>query len=204
MSEENMPSNSVDYGQNDFNKNQSSDILVFIWEVFKVVVISLAIIIPIRYYLVQPFFVKGPSMQPNFHDKDYLIVDEISYLLGEPKRGEVVVFRAPDDKKSFYIKRIIGLPGETVEVKDNKITIYNKDNPTGWVLKEGYLDSFQQTLGFARTRLDESEYWVMGDNRLQSQDSRSFGPVRKSLMSGRAVLRLFPINQIGIIKGATY
>ena len=180
-------------------KSIGFDLAAFVWEVIKTVLISLAIILPIRYYLVQPFFVKGPSMESNFLDKDYLIVDEIGYRFNEPKRGDVVIFRYPYDTKQFFIKRIVGLPGETVEVKNNSVIIYNKPNPGGMVLTENYLDSFQQTLGADRVKLDDDEYFVMGDNRLQSHDSRAFGPVKKSLIIGRPFLRLYPLNRVGTI-----
>src|SRR3989338_5283921 len=99
--------------------SRTSEVLAFIWETAKIIIISLAIIIPIRYYLVQPFFVKGASMEENFHDGDYLLIDEISYRLEVPRRGDVIVFRYPENQTQFYIKRIIGLPGETVEIKNN-------------------------------------------------------------------------------------
>ena len=100
-------------------------ILYFIWEIVKIVVISLAIIIPIRYYLVQPFFVRGASMEPNFDNGEYLIIDELSYRFKEPGRGQVIVFKFPKDTSQYYIKRIIALPGETIEIRDKKIVIYN-------------------------------------------------------------------------------
>ena len=180
-------------------KSIGFDLATFVWEVIKTVLISLAIILPIRYYLVQPFFVKGPSMESNFLDKDYLIVDEIGYRFNEPKRGDVVIFRYPYDTKQFFIKRIVGLPGETIEVKNNSVIIYNRPNPSGMTLTENYLDLFQQTLGADRVKLDDDEYFVMGDNRLQSHDSRAFGPVKKSLIIGRPFLRLYPLDRVGTI-----
>ena len=180
-------------------KSIGFDLAAFVWEVIKTVLISLAIILPIRYYLVQPFFVKGPSMESNFLDKDYLIVDEIGYRFNEPKRGDVVIFRYPYDTKQFFIKRIVGLPGETIEVKNNSVIIYNRPNPSGMILMENYLDLFQQTLGADRIKLDDDEYFVMGDNRLQSHDSRAFGPVKKSLIIGRPFLSLYPLNRVGTI-----
>ena len=102
-----------------------SSTVEFIWELVKVVVISLAIIIPVRYYLIQPFYVKGASMEPNFYDHEYLIIDEISYRLKEPQRGDIVVFKYPRDPSQYFIKRIVALPNEEVEVKGGQVVIYN-------------------------------------------------------------------------------
>ena len=172
----------------------SSEIGAFVWETIKIVVISLVIIFPIRYYLLQPFFVKGASMESNLEDGDYIFVDELSYEFREPVRGDVVVFRYPLDKSQFFIKRVIGMPGETVQIKDNKVIIYNKLHPDGYPLPEPYLDPSQQTLGEMRVKLDENEYFVMGDNRLKSSDSRRWGAVNNSLITGRAFIRLWPWN----------
>ncbi|MEK7124947.1 MAG: signal peptidase I [Patescibacteria group bacterium] len=177
----------------------------FVWETVKIVVISLAIIIPIRYYLVQPFFVKGASMEDNFHDKDYIIIDKLGYRLHDPKRGDVVVFRFPQDEREYFIKRIIGLPGETVAIRKNTVTVYDDDNPRGQVLDEsGYISRNQETLGDLTLRLDDNEYFVLGDNRLHSSDSRRWGPVNRTLMSGRAYIRLWPFNKILKIPRVTY
>ena len=181
-----------------------SEVLAFVWETIKVVVISLAIILPIRYYLVQPFFVKGASMEPNFEDGDYLLVNEISYRFSAPERGDVVIFRYPLDPSQFFIKRIIGLPDETVEIKDNTVTVYNKDKPEGFVLDESYLAPEQRTLGNSVTKLDDNEYFVMGDNRLQSSDSRRWGMVNKSLITGKAFLRPWPFTRASRVKSVYY
>src|SRR3989338_6524172 len=172
-----------------------SEVLVFIWETIKVVIISLAIILPIRYYLVQPFFVKGASMEPNFEDGDYLLVNEISYRFSEPTRGDVIIFRYPLDPSQFFIKRIIGLPSETVAIKNNVVTIYNKNKPEGFVLDESYLAPEQKTLGNSITKINDDEYLVLGDNRLQSSDSRRWGLVGRSLITGKAFLRPWPITK---------
>lgn len=181
-----------------------SEVLDFIWETIKVVVISLAIILPIRYYLVQPFFVKGASMEPNFEDGDYILVDEISYRLSQPARGDVVVFRYPQDPSQFFIKRIIGLPSETVEIKDNKAIIHNQSNPAGVTLKENYLAPSQRTLGNLVTKLGNSEYFVLGDNRLESSDSRRWGPVARSYVTGKAFFRAWPFNTATKIPAVSY
>jgi len=170
-------------------------VIVLILEFVQIAVISAAIIIPIRYFLVQPFYVKGASMEPNFYDHEYLIIDELSYRFGEPERGNIVVFRYPRDETQFFIKRVIGLPGETVDVSDGAVTIYNDEFPVGKVLEEPYIGS-EQTLGKKRTELSESEYFVMGDNRGYSLDSRSFGPVQKDEIIGRVWFRGFPFNRV--------
>jgi len=169
-----------------------------------VVVISLAIILPIRYYLVQPFFVKGASMESNFEDGDYLLIDEISYRFSEPVRGDVIVFRYPEDRSQFFIKRIIGMPGETIEVKNNKVIIYNAESTDGFALVEDYLDTNQETLGNLLTRLDDNEYFVLGDNRLASSDSRRWGPVNRTLITGKAFLRAWPFAKFDKIEGINY
>ena len=135
-------------------------------------------------------------MEPSFEDGDYLLVDEISYRFNEPKRGDVIIFRSPDGGKQFYIKRIIGLPEETIQIQDNKVIIYNDQYPDGQVLTEDYLLSGQLTTGNDLTRLDDNQYYVLGDNRLQSADSRTWGPVDESVITGRAFIRAWPFNRI--------
>jgi len=186
------------------NYSKVSEALAFIWETAKIIIISLAIIIPIRYYLVQPFFVKGASMEENFYDGDYLLIDEVSYRLEEPRRGDVVVFRYPENPSQFFIKRIIGLPGETIEIKNNIVKVYNSEFPKGLVVEENYLSPPKETFGNSQVKLGENEYYVLGDNRMHSSDSRSWGPVDKSLITGRAFLRLWPFNKITRVPTVIY
>ncbi len=178
--------------------------LAFVWEIVKVVIISLAIIIPVRYFLVQPFFVNGASMESTFEDGDYILINEITYRFNEPVRGDIVVFRYPNDTTQFFIKRVIGLPGETVEIKNNTVTIFNKEHPNGFVLKETYLDGSQETRGTIKTKLDPNDYYVLGDNRLHSSDSRYWGPVNRSLITGRVFARAWPIGQAGFFPDPNY
>ncbi|OGM90112.1 signal peptidase I, partial [Candidatus Wolfebacteria bacterium RBG_13_41_7] len=176
--------------------------LVFIFELIKIVVISLVIIIPIRYFLIQPFYVKGASMEPNFYDHEYLIIDEIPYRFTEPKRGDIVVFRYPRDPQEYFIKRVIGLPGEEVQIKDGGVIIINKENPDGISLEENYLPTGTKTYGLTdeRVTLSEKEYYVLGDNRNSSKDARSFGPVNRSFITGRVVFRGWPFNKIKVFE----
>ncbi|MFH1769799.1 MAG: signal peptidase I [Parcubacteria group bacterium] len=183
--------------KDDFTTGYKS--LAFIWEIIKIVIIALVIIIPIRYFIIQPFYVKGASMEENFHDGDYIIINEFSYRFtdDEPERGDVVIFRFPEDPKNFFIKRIIGLPSETIEIKDNNVTIYNTLHPEGVTLDESsYLSPDQQTIGNLLTKLDPNEYYVLGDNRRHSSDSRFWGPVNESLITGEVWFRAWPLNAI--------
>ncbi|TAL51386.1 signal peptidase I [Patescibacteria group bacterium] len=170
-------------------------IACFLFEVIQIVIISSAIIIPIRYFLIQPFYVKGASMEPNFYDHEYLIIDELTYRFRDPYRGEIVVFRYPRDPSQYFIKRVVGLPGETVEVTGGNVIIYNTQHPNGIVVEETYLA--ESTTGKVRVTLGEDEYYVLGDNRDSSLDSRSFGPITRDDVIGRVWVRGLPISRIG-------
>lgn len=168
----------------------------FIKEIIKVVAISAIIVIPIRYYLIQPFFVSGSSMVPQFYNGEYLIIDEFSYRNNAPQRGDVVVFHYPKDTAQFYIKRIIGLPGETVQIKNEQVIIYNKDNPWGLILDEaGYLKKGEITKGSVDLLLEADQYFVLGDNRQASSDSRYWGVVDKKFIIGKVWVRAWPFNE---------
>lgn len=171
----------------------------FLLELVKIVVISLVIIIPVRQFLIQPFYVKGASMEPNFHDHEYLIINEITYQFNQPDRGDIIVFRYPKNPQEFFIKRVIGLPGEKVQIKDGNVYIHNKANPDGVLLDESYLPQGLKTYGYSEeetTELGEKEFFVLGDNRGSSKDSRSFGPVNESFVVGKVMLRGYPFNKV--------
>lgn len=173
----------------------------FVIELAEVVIISLAIILPIRYFLVQPFYVKGASMEPTFDDHEYLIIDEISYRFRDIERGEVVVFRYPNDPRQYFIKRIVGLPGETVTVKDRQVIISSGDDPEGYVLDESeYLPPDRITSGDKTVTLGEEEYFVLGDNRGSSLDSRTFGPLPERHIVGRVWVRGWPLDRVTLFE----
>jgi signal peptidase I len=178
----------------------------FTFELLKIVLISFVIIAPIRYFLIQPFYVKGASMEPTFHDHEYLIVDEISYRLNDPQRGQVVVFRYPKNPQEFFIKRIIGFPGEKIQVKDGGVIIYNEEHPDGMTLNETYLDKSVKTYSLSEDLiiLEPNEYFVLGDNRNASKDSRSFGPVDESFLIGKVFLRGWPFDRINFFPAPSY
>lgn len=171
-----------------------------IWELIRFAIIALLIVVPIRVFIAQPFIVSGSSMVPTFTNRDYLIVDEISYRFEEPKRGDVIVFRYPKDPSKFFIKRVIGLPGETVSINSGTVTIKNTTNPDGFTLDEPYIKSTTEQ-GIAPTTLGDGEFFVMGDNRNASSDSRSWGLLPEKNIVGRALVRLVPVAHAGIMPG---
>jgi signal peptidase I len=184
----------------------------FLWEIIKVFVLALIFVVPLKMFLFQPFFVQGASMEPNFHNGEYLIINELGYkkteigiaghdiLTVNPfkklEREETIVFRYPKNPSQYFIKRVIGLPGEKVEIKENKVIIYNKENPNGMVLNEtNYLRPEVRTVGDSTQQLSDNEYFVMGDNRTQSSDSRAWGPVPNQDVIGRVLIRAWPLSK---------
>lgn len=178
--------------------------LGLVYELIQVVAISLAIIIPVRYFLVQPFYVKGASMEPSFYDQEYLIIDEITYRFSQPERGDIVVFRYPNDPKQYFIKRVIGLPGETVEIAGGQVKIFNDANPNGVVLDEKMYLTQDYTATTRTVTLKSDEYFVLGDNRLASYDSRFFGPLQRSFIVGKVWLRGWPLDRLKVFKETQY
>jgi signal peptidase I len=179
------------------------NILSFLWEISKIIIIALVVVIPIRYFLFQPFIVKGASMEPNFHSGDYLIIDEISYRFNQPHRGDVIVFKFPRDPSQRYIKRLIGLPNDTIEIKSDKIIISN--GKESQVLDESsYLPESSNTLGDFEISLKDGEYFVLGDNREFSSDSRKWGVLPEKLIIGRVFLRAWPVVALAKIEAPAY
>lgn len=176
------------------------------WEFIKMLVLSLAIILPVRTFLIQPFYVKGASMEPNFFDHEYLIIDEISYRFNQPERGDIVVFRYPLNPQEFFIKRIIGLPGESIQFKEGRIYVYNLEHPEGLLLEETYLEQSLRTDAStdAKILLGSDEYYLLGDNRMASKDSRIFGPVNKSFIIGKVFFRGLPVDRMTTFKNVEY
>ena len=170
----------------------------FFKDFLRFIIISALIIIPIRTWVAQPFIVRGASMEPTFDDGQYLIIDELSYDFRAPERGEVIVFRYPQDTSKFFIKRIIGLPGETIEVKDNNV--YLDKGSKREEFKEPYLSETLTTPDGVVT-LKENEYFMLGDNRLFSSDSRAWGPLVRNLIVGRVLTRLWPPNKFSYLPG---
>jgi len=170
-----------------------------VWDIIRFTIIALAIVVPIRMFVAQPFIVSGDSMYPTFHNAEYLIVDELTYRISHPKRGDVIIFRYPNNPSRYFIKRVIGLPGETVTIKNNSVTITNKEHPEGFVLDENYLNV--EVSGNQTTELSDTDYFVMGDNRPASSDSRAWGPLPENFIVGRALVRLMPIQKFSVFPG---
>ena len=173
----------------------------FFKEIFKFSLIALLIVVPFRIYIAQPFIVSGASMSPTFETGQYLIVDQLSYRFEEPKRGDVVIFKFPQDTSKFFIKRIIGLPGETVEIRGSNIIVKQKDTKISFTLDEPYIASENTKEDFITTVLKNNEYYVLGDNRRASSDSRVWGTLENDLIVGRAFLRLFPLQALDYLPG---
>ncbi len=170
-----------------------------VWETIKYALIAALIIIPIRTFIAQPFVVSGNSMYPTFHNGEYLIVDELSKYIGTYMRGDVVILRYPNDPSKYFIKRVIGLPGETITITNGIVSITSKNQKSPLILNEPYVTNTKPDTS-VRT-LDNDEYFVMGDNRAQSSDSRIWGPVPARLMDGKAYVRLFPFRSMAYHPG---
>jgi signal peptidase I len=187
----------------------------FVLEIIKIIFLAFVIIVPIRMFLFQPFFVQGASMEPNFENGQYLIVNEFGYkkttvalsnikffsvgAFREITRQKVVVFRYPKDPSKFFIKRIIGLPGERIEIKDGGYKIFNKENPAGFSPDEStYIENGLKTTGNLVMALGEDEYFVMGDNRAFSSDSRVWGAITSDDIIGEVLFRAWPLNEISV------
>lgn len=162
-------------------------------------VLAILIVVPIRLFVAQPFVVEGESMHPTFESGDYLIVDELTYHFESPKRGDVIVFRYPGNPSIFYIKRIIGLPGESVHIDHGHVTVTKTDGTT-LTLPEPYVVAEDATYT-QNTALGSDQYFVMGDNRPKSSDSRIWGPLPRNDIMGRAFVRLLPASKTGLLPG---
>lgn len=171
-------------------------------EIIRFSVIALIVVLPIRMFIAQPFIVSGASMENTFSTGEYLIVDQLTYHFEDPVRGDVIIFRYPKDPSKFFIKRVIGVPGDTIEIQGNTVTIYNEQNIDGITLNEAaYVAKMSPNTTLSET-LGEDEYFVMGDNRDASSDSRMWGVLQRDKIVGRALIRLFPFTEVDVMPGA--
>lgn len=192
--------------------------LEFAWELGKTIIGVLLFVAIFRFFILQPFYVIGSSMEPTYHNGDYLFVNEFTYLFSKPKRGDVVVFRHPEEectafidknpiiRRVFegpcksYIKRVVALPGENVRVENGQVTVDGK------ILTEEYIQDGIKTLGNQSVTLGKDEYFVLGDNRLPnaSSDSREWGPLTPKYIIGKSFVRLLPVDKIGLDPKPSY
>jgi len=173
----------------------------FFTELLKFALIAVIIVVPVRLFIAQPFIVSGASMVPTFQNGQYLVVDELSYRLTDPTRGEVIIFKYPKDPSQYFIKRVIGLPGETIRINHSVVSI--KDTDGTWTdLNEPYIINSGNGNDIEVT-LKGDEYFVMGDNRPESSDSRVWGVLPRDNIVGRALLRLLPLSSLSIFPGST-
>lgn len=191
---ENGASNSSDFQ----TVSEQSGLWKGIREWIQVIILALIIALPIRHFVATPFVVQGASMDPTFSTGQFLIVDRMTYRLEDPKRGDVIVFEYPNDPSIYYIKRIIGLPGEKISIKDGKVSANDQ------LISEPYVDPIHATDDTSERTLGGTEYFVMGDNRSQSSDSRAWGPLDKHFIVGRPVVRLTPLSAIALFPGENH
>jgi signal peptidase I len=174
--------------------------LRMVWLIVKFSIAALFIALPIRWFVAQPFIVEGPSMEPTFKTSEYLVIDKLWYHFHQPERGDVIIMRYPLDPSLYFVKRVIGLPGETVSITNGVVTILSASGTT-ITLHEPYIVEQTAKPQNETTTLAEDEYFVMGDNRTQSSDSREWGPLQAKFIVGRAFMRLYPLNEIQILPG---
>lgn len=176
------------------NDSSAEGFYHFLFDLFKTGIIVFILALVIRQFVIQPYIVDGESMMPNYENNEYLLADKLSYMINSPKRGDVVVFKYPKNTNLNYIKRIIGLPGETVKIKDNQVAIINRDKPQGFIIDEEYIPENFKTKtpdgSLFEKSLNENEYFVLGDNREHSSDSRDWGVLPKINISGRSWLTI--------------
>lgn len=166
---------------------------LLVWIIGIIIVVKL-----IQGFLIQPFIVDGGSMLPTYHNQEFLLVDKLSYRLEDPARGDVIIFRLYENKNNPYegkylIKRLIGKPGERIVVNNGVTTIYNKENPSGFILDESFV-TYKEPEKNVDITLDKDHYFVMGDNRAQSYDSRDWGPLLASQIKGQVLFRVYPFS----------
>lgn len=198
-----IPPKGEELNQMTIENDPVKDFFYFLWDLLKTGVIVFLIAFSIRYFLVQPFIVEGNSMLPNFVDQEYLLAEKISYIISQPKRGDVIIFKPPVNPSQNYIKRIIGLPGETVEVSEAGVKIINTEHQDGISLGEEYISKGTITRPLNNDEktsvvLGDGQYFVLGDNREHSSDSREWGLLPKTNIIGRAWLTIKPLDRFGI------
>lgn len=179
-------------------------LVTFFLDFLETIVVALSIFVVVYLFLFQPHEVKGSSMEPSFSNNEYILTDKISYRFSKPKRGEVIIFKSPKNPDVDFIKRIIGLPGEKIMIEKGRVFVNDE------IISEPYINP--PTNLFPGSKLSEGEeivipvdnYFVLGDNRSHSSDSRDFGPINRDSIIGKAFIRYWPISALGVIKEINY
>lgn len=175
-----------------------------IFDFLQGIVVILAVLVMIYLFVMSPQEINGASMEPNFHNGEYILTNKVLYKLREPERGDVVIFKSPKNKDVDYIKRVIGLPGDTVGLKGNALYVNDQRveepylTPDIAIFGGSYLQEGQEIV------VPPGRYFVAGDNRPHSSDSREFGPVPKEDFIGVAFLRYWPFSRFGVLTQPTY
>lgn len=197
-SEESAPPNASTSARNShFNTTPKSS---WLREIAEFALIVVLVVLPIRYFIAEPYIVTGVSMADTYATGHYLIINKFEHKIGDIDRGDVLVFQSPVEKDKFYIKRVIGLPGETISIRDEQVYITTEASSNEeLLLEEPYASS--ATYGTTRMDLADDEYFMMGDNRLESFDSRSWGALHESNIRGEPMIRLYPFGQIDVMPG---
>jgi signal peptidase I len=190
-------------------KEQGEDWLRFTAETIRTILIVVGLAYVLRLFIFEPFVVEGASMAPRFATNDYLIVDKVSYRMSDVQRGDIVVFKYPNDITTNYVKRVIGLPGETVTIENGKVRITTAEDPTGFFLNESlYLNPDVATtlpsISRSSFEVTAGNFFVMGDNRPASSDSREWGLLPFSNIIGRVVVQAYPLNRASFVNHARY
>lgn len=176
----------------------------FLFDILESIVVALAIFVVVYLFLFQPHQVKGASMDPNFHDGEYILTNKFQYHFDEPKRGDVIVFKSPQNPDIDYIKRIIGLPGDKVALRNNHFYVNSKELPESYIAPELFTYNGSYLREGMEILVPENHYFVVGDNRPRSSDSREWGPIEKSAIIGKSQFRYWPFDRMGIINRAQY
>ena len=176
---------------------QPSAAWVLFRELLETIVLSLIIFLLIR-QVIQNYRIESHSMQPNFYEGEFILVNKLAFKLGEPTRGEVIVFHNPNNPDEDYIKRVIGLPGDTVEIHEQTVYV------NGDIFAEPYpINPFRPGENYGPAVIPPNQLFVMGDNRGNSSDSRRIGPIPEELVVGQAWLRVWPMDRWGLIQHYT-
>lgn len=168
------------------------------------IVVALAIFVVVYFFFYQPHQVKGASMEPNFHDGEYILTNKFLYNFQDPKRGDVIVFKSPQNPEIDFIKRVIGLPGDRVKLSNNKFFINGIEVQEPYLAKEVYTYNGNFLKDGTESVVPKDHYFVSGDNRPRSSDSREWGPIVRDSIIGKSQLRYWPLEKFGVIPGISY